>query len=281
MSEKYDLHSHSLASDGTLTPTELINRAKENQVSVLALTDHDTTSGIMEAQQAAKKAGINLLPGIEISTTWKNKTLHIIGLNIDPDYSELKLGLEQLQKKRTLRAEKIAEKLAKKNFPGALEAINKAAGKSMITRTHFADFLVSNQYVNSQQQAFDHYLGQGKPAFVSIQWAELETAISWIVNSGGIAILAHPLRYKLTASWIRRLLSAFKDMGGEAIEVVTGRSTEQDIFISAKYARDFDLLGSVGSDFHSPANVWVELGRLAPLPADIVPVWTKINCDHF
>ncbi len=281
MSEKHDLHSHSLASDGTLTPTELINRAKENQVSVLALTDHDTTLGIMEAQQAAKKAGINLLPGIEISTTWKNKTLHIIGLNIDPDYSELKLGLEQLQKKRTLRAEKIAEKLAKKNIPGALEAINKAAGKSMITRTHFADFLVSNQYVNSQQQAFDHYLGQGKSAFVSIQWAELETAISWIVNSGGIAILAHPLRYKLTASWIRRLLGAFKDMGGEAIEVVTGRSTEQDIFISAKYARDFDLLGSVGSDFHSPANVWVELGRLGSLPADIVPVWTKINCDHF
>ncbi len=276
MPEKYDLHCHSLASDGTLSPTELINRAKEHQVSVLSLTDHDTTAGIAEAQQAANQTGIKLLPGIELSASWKNKTLHIIGINIDPEYSELKSGIEQLQKKRLQRAEKIAEKLAKKNITGALEAIKKTAGKSMITRTHFADFLVANQHVNSQQQAFDHYLGEGKPAFVSIQWAELEAAISWIVNSGGLAILAHPLRYKLTASWIKRLLGAFKDMGGEAIEVVTGRSTEQDIFISAKYARDFDLLGSVGSDFHSPANVWVELGRLAPLPADITPVWTKL-----
>jgi predicted metal-dependent phosphoesterase TrpH len=277
MPEKYDLHCHSLASDGTLTPTEIVNRAKEQQVSTLALTDHDTTSGIVEARQAARKAGINLVPGIEISATWKNKTLHILGLNIDPENSELKTGIEKLQKKRLLRAKKIAEKLAKKNIGGALETITKAAGNSMITRTHFADFLLSNQHVNSQQQAFDYYLGQGKPAYVAMQWAELESVISWINNSGGIAVLAHPLRYKLTASWIKRLLAAFKAMGGEAIEVITGRSTEQDIFISAKYARDFDLSGSVGSDFHSPTNVWVELGRLAPLPADITPVWSKMD----
>lgn len=273
MPEKYDLHCHSTASDGSLTPTELVQRASNNGVTHLSLTDHDTTAGILEAQTAADKVGIKLIPGIELSVNWQNKNLHIIGLNINPDFPELSQGIADLQTTRKERAEKIAQKLAKKNIDGALEAVKKTAGKGMITRLHFANFLVYNNHVETQQKAFDKFLGGGKPAFVATQWPELEIVISWIINSGGIPIIAHPLRYKLTASWMRRLLSTFKELGGEGIEIVTGRSSTDDIYKTRKYAKDFGLSGSVGSDFHSPDNVWVELGRLAELPADIKPVW--------
>ncbi len=273
MPEKYDLHCHSTASDGSLAPTKLIQRAKDNDVTHLSLTDHDTIAGIVEAQVAADRVGINLIPGIELSVNWQNKTLHIIGLNINPDFPDLSQGIAELQITRKKRAEKIAQKLAKKNIDGALEAVKKLAGKGMITRLHFANFLVSNNHVETQQKAFDKFLGKGKPAFVKTQWPELEIAMSWIINSGGLPIIAHPLRYKLTASWMRRLLSTFKELGGAGIEVVTGRSSADDIYQTGKYAKDFGLSGSVGSDFHSPDNVWVELGRLAELPSEIKPVW--------
>jgi predicted metal-dependent phosphoesterase TrpH len=273
MLEKYDLHCHSTASDGSLTPTELVLRAKNNGVTHLSLTDHDTVAGIVEAQITADSVGIKLIPGIELSVNWQNKTLHIIGLNINPDFPDLSQGIAALQITRKTRAEKIAQKLAKKNINGALEGVKQLAGKGMITRLHFANFLVTNNHVETQQKAFDKLLGKGKPAFVTTQWPELEIAISWIINSGGLPIIAHPFRYKLTASWMRRLLSAFKELGGVGIEVVTGRSSTDDIHKTGKYAKDFGLSGSVGSDFHSPDNVWVELGRLAKLPADIKPVW--------
>jgi predicted metal-dependent phosphoesterase TrpH len=273
MLEKYDLHCHSTASDGSLTPTELVLRAKNNGVTHLSLTDHDTVAGIVEAQITADSVGIKLIPGIELSVNWQNKTLHIIGLNINPDFPDLSQGIAALQITRKTRAEKIAQKLAKKNIDGALEGVKQLAGKGMITRLHFANFLVTNNHVETQQKAFDKLLGKGKPAFVTTQWPELEIAISWIINSGGLPIIAHPFRYKLTASWMRRLLSAFKELGGVGIEVVTGRSSTDDIHKTGKYAKDFGLSGSVGSDFHSPDNVWVELGRLAKLPADIKPVW--------
>jgi len=277
MPEKYDLHCHSTASDGTLSPTGLVQRAKNNGVTCLSLTDHDTTAGIIEAQTTADKIGIKLIPGVELSANWENKTLHIIGLNIKPASPELSRGIKNLQTTRKERAEKISLKLAKKNIDGALEAVKKLAGKGMITRLHFANFLVSNNHVATQQKAFDKFLGKGKPAFVTTQWPELETTVSWILDSGGIPIVAHPLRYKLSASWMARLLSAFKDMGGEAIEVVTGRSSAEEIYISGKYAKKFGLAGSIGSDFHSPDNVWVELGRLAELPSEIKPVWNLLD----
>jgi len=276
MTEKYDLHCHSNASDGVLSPRELVIRAKNKGVTTLSLTDHDTTDGLNEAQLVAQDQGIRLIPGIELSVTWQNKTLHIIGLNINPDNQALSEGIKNLQILRQDRAEKIAKKLAHKKVIGALEAVEKSAGKGMITRTHFADFLLEKQLVNSQQDAFDKYLGKGKPAFVATEWTDMETAISLILQSGGLPIIAHPLRYKLTASWMRRLLSAFKELGGVAIEVVTGRSNPDEIAIAGKYAKDFQLSGSVGSDFHSPNNVWVELGRLANLPADIKPVWNLL-----
>lgn len=273
MRETYDLHCHSLASDGALSPTELVQRAQEQGVTSLALTDHDTIAGLAEAQTAALTSGIQLIPGIEFSTTWQNKCLHIIGLGINPDFPPLREATVNLQAMRMERAEKIADKLEKKHIPGALEAVKKAAGQGMITRSHFADFLLSQFHVSTQQEAFDRYLGAGKAAFVSTTWNEMELAINWITESGGIAVLAHPLRYKLTASWMKRLLGTFKEAGGLGIEVVTGRYNADEITAVASYATRFQLAGSVGSDFHNPTNPWVELGRLAPLPTNITPVW--------
>ena len=277
MTELYDLHCHSTASDGALSPTELVQRAYQQGVTSLALTDHDTTTGLPEARLCAAATGIKLIAGIELSTNWQNKCFHIIGLGIDPDYEPLAQATHSLQSIRLERAEKIALKLEKKHIPGALEAVKKAAGDGMITRTHFADFLLSQNHVSTQQEAFDRYLAKGKPAYVSTSWAELELAVDWITGSGGIAVLAHPLRYKLTANWMKRLLTVFKDAGGQGIEIITGRINPDEIRLVTDYATRFELAGSVGSDFHSAVNQWVELGRLAPLPKNIKPVWELLN----
>lgn len=273
MSEHYDLHCHSTASDGSLTPIELIQRARTKGVTTLALTDHDTVNGQAEAAKAAAGADIKLIPGIELSTTWENKCFHIVGLNIDIENPVLTTGIQNLQLIRSERAKTIAKKLEKKRIPNAYEAVVKAANGGMITRLHFANFLVSNNFVSSQQQAFDRYLGKGKPAFVSTVWAELQTAVEWINQAGGVAVVAHPLRYNITVSWMKRFLSFFKETGGQGIEVVTGRSTADEIRHSLLYANQFELAASVGSDFHTPDNKWVELGRLQPLPDNIKPVW--------
>jgi predicted metal-dependent phosphoesterase TrpH len=273
MTELYDLHCHSTASDGALSPTELVQRAHQHGVTSLALTDHDTTAGLTEARMCAVATGIKLIAGIELSTNWQDKCFHIVGLGIDPDYKPLAQATHSLQSTRLERAEKIALKLEKKRILGALEAVKKAAGDGMITRTHFADFLLSQNHVSTQQEAFDRYLAKGKPAYVSTSWAELELAVNWITGSGGVAVLAHPLRYKLTANWMKRLLTAFKDAGGQGIEVITARNNADEINLVADYAARFELAGSMGSDFHSAVNQWVELGRLAPLPKNIKPVW--------
>ncbi len=276
MTEQYDLHSHSNASDGVLSPTELVNRANDQGVTALALTDHDTTQGLTEAEVAAKTVGIRLIAGVEISTTWQSHSLHIT-LNIDPAQARLKAGIEQLQNIRSDRAYKIADKLAKKRIPGAYEAVTQAAGAGMVTRTHFADFLLKQHHVDTQQEAFDRYLGQGKSAYVSTTWASLEEAVNWILQAGGVAVLAHPMRYKLSANWMNRLLSAFKATGGQGVEVVTGRSSPEEITLTAAYLNRYDLYGSIGSDFHSPENQWVELGRLKPLPESVRPVWALFS----
>ncbi|MDD5461926.1 MAG: PHP domain-containing protein [Methylococcales bacterium] len=277
MTEIYDLHCHSSVSDGALSPTELIQRAHQQGVTALALTDHDTTAGLAEAQACAKLEGIRLIAGVELSTSWQDKCFHIVGLGIDPGYAPLAQATLDLQNIRLERAEKIAAKLEKKRIPGALDAVKKAAGKGMITRTHFAEFLLSQNHVSTQQEAFDRYLARGKPAYVSTAWADLEQVVNWITGAGGVAVLAHPLRYNLTANWMKRLLAAFKDAGGQSIEVVTGRISADEIKLSADYASRFQLAGSVGSDFHNPANPWVELGRLAALPDNIKPVWELLG----
>ncbi|MCK4840782.1 MAG: PHP domain-containing protein [Methylococcales bacterium] len=275
--EKYDLHCHSTASDGTLSPTELIQRAHEKGVTSLALTDHDTTNGLAEATLAAQKNDIRLIPSIEISTTWENKCFHIVGLNIDPEYPALKSGIKNTQILRSERAKKIASKLEKRQIPNAYESVIQAANGGMVTRAHFANFLLAKNHVSTQQEAFDRYLGKGKSAFVSTIWADLHEAVNWITQSGGIAVVAHPLRYKMTASWMRRFLSYFKEIGGQGIEVVTGRNNPDEIRRAMLYANQYELAASVGSDFHSPDNKWVELGRLAPLPDNLKPVWELFN----
>ncbi len=274
--EKYDLHCHSTASDGALSPSQLVERAAMQGVTALSLTDHDTVNGLTEASVAAAKADIRLIPGIEISTTWENKCFHIVGLNIDPDNPALNAGIKELQTIRSSRARRIAEKLAAKKVSGAYEAIVENAGSNMITRFHFADFLLQQKIVTTHQQAFDKYLAKGKPAYVSTSWATMNDAVDWIKQSGGVAVLAHPLRYKLSGSWLKRTLSAFKEAGGVGIEVITGQSSRDDIIRSAHLARRFDLYASVGSDFHTPSNQWLELGRFPDLPNHCQPIWTLL-----
>ncbi|OQK18703.1 phosphoesterase [Methyloprofundus sedimenti] len=273
MEKKYDLHCHSSFSDGSLSPTELILRAIEQGVTTLALTDHDTVSGLFEAQHTSEQHDLNFIPGIELSCIWNKKTFHILGLNIDANNAELLAGTHQLQIIRLERAKKIASKLEKHKIPGAFEAVHEAAGPGMITRPHFADFLIKKGHVSTTQEAFDRYLGEGKPAFVKTQWVDLADAIHWIKAAKGIAVLAHPMRYKLTASWMRRFLSDFKEMGGQGIEIITARSNPDEIRRTIHFAKQYELYGSVGSDFHTPKNQWVELGRLSSLPKSIPPVW--------
>jgi predicted metal-dependent phosphoesterase TrpH len=273
MPDCYDLHSHSTVSDGALSPSDLIKRAAEKGVNVLALTDHDTVAGLAQARASAEQYNLQLINGIELSVTWQMRCFHIVGLNIDANYQPLMTLSEQLQQTRYDRAFKIAEKLEKKRIMGAWDAVIKAAGDGMITRTHFADFLVAQGYVRTQQEAFDYYLAKGKPAYVGTTWVDLAQAIAWINEAGGIAVLAHPMRYSLSPKWMRWLLTEFKTMGGKAIEVITSRMNPDELRLITNYAQQFELAGSVGSDFHNPDNQWVELGRLLPLPQNIKPVW--------
>ena len=273
MTQIYDLHCHSNASDGALSPTELVKRAAEKSVTNLALTDHDTISGLAEAKFCADELHINFINGIELSAQWEKLGVHIVGLNINPETESLHKIIAELHIMRTERAEKIAQKLAKKGIPDAFAAVQKMATNETITRVHFANFLVSQGHVESIPKAFDNYLGDGKIAYVPTTWTPLENAVQAIQKAGGIAVLAHPLRYKLTATRIKKLLSAFKKAGGLSMEIVTGRYNPDEVRILTNYAKQFELTGSVGSDFHSPVNSWIELGKLAPLCKSIKPVW--------
>lgn len=277
MQYKYDLHCHSTASDGVLAPAEVVRRAHRHGVTTLALTDHDTTAGLREAAQASAECGIRFIPGIELSAIHANQCLHIIGLNIDAEHPMLIEGLSKQQNLREQRAVKIAEKLQKKGVAGAYEAVTQAAGNGEITRSHFADFLVRQGFVEHQQEAFDRYLSKGKPAFVATQWASLEEVVAWIRTAGGVAVVAHPLRYNLSFKWMNKALIAFKQAGGQGVEVVTGRASADDIRLSLKLVQQHQLFASVGSDFHTPDNQWVELGRLAPLPSEATPIWALFS----
>lgn len=273
MSLYYDLHSHSTASDGTLSPTELVRKAHEKGVQVLALTDHDTTAGFAEARAEAERIGLNLICGAEISVSWGSHEIHVVGLGLDPERDALRLGLEAAQKFRAWRAEEMGRRLAKRRIEGAYEAARALAPGALVTRSHFARFLLAEGHVKTMQQAFDRYIGRGKPGFVPGKWAQLEEAIGWIKDAGGRAVLAHPARYRLTATKLRELIGAFKESGGEAMEVVSGSHNRDETFTMAHHARKFELLASRGSDYHGPENPWVDLGALPDLPRDLTPVW--------
>lgn len=270
-----DLHCHSTASDGRLTPTQLVEAAAEAGVGMLALTDHDTLDGLAEAQQAALACDITLVTGVEISVRWQQRTLHVVGLDIDVNTAAMRNGLALMQQQRRLRAVAIAAKLERLGLSDALNRASAQASGGQITRTHYARLLVESGMCKTMQQAFKHYLASGKPAYAAAQWVPMAEAVSWIVDAGGSAVLAHPLQYRLGTDARTRLLKDFRQAGGSALEVCSGNSRDADVMLCAADARCHQLLGSVGSDFHGPEQRWLKLGGAPPLPASITPVWTR------
>lgn len=272
--ENFDLHCHSVASDGMLAPRALVERAHANGVGVLALTDHDDLSGLAEARASAGAVGLAFVAGVEISVSWNATTVHVVGLGIDPDHPVLRDGLEQVRASRTRRAERIAAALAALGIDGALEGAYAHAGNpALVGRTHFARFLVERGIAPDVRSVFQRYLATGKPGYVPHQWAALGDAVGWIRASGGRAVIAHPARYKVSRAERAQLFADFKAAGGEAIEVVTGSHTSAQYAEFAAVAREFGFLASRGSDFHAPGESEVDLGRLPELPAGLVPVW--------
>lgn len=275
MSLKFDLHSHSNASDGALSPDSLIRRAKQRGVDVLALTDHDITDGISQALDSAVDVGVQLIAGVEISVTWSNLTIHVLGLGIDPQNEPLQQGLQGLRRFRDWRGEEISRRLKKAGIDDALLGAQKYASGAIISRTHFAHFLVENGYAKDVREVFKRFLVKNKPGYVPGDWTDLETAVSWIHQAGGQAVIAHPARYNLTGTKLRRLLAEFVECKGDALEVVSSSHSVDECRTMGRLAKQFDLLASCGSDFHSPEQAWAELGRIPPLPDDCVPVWSQ------
>lgn len=270
----YDLHSHTTASDGLLTPTALVSRAVDMRVSVLAITDHDTTAGLDEAQNAIaqQRLPLRLIPGVEISTLWENYEIHIVGLGMDIAHPALTGLLQQQAECRQSRAEQIAARLEKNRIPDALAGAQRLATGGQITRAHFARYLIELGIAANMNQVFKKYLAKGKTGYVPPQWCTIPQAIEAIHQSGGVSVLAHPGRYDLTAKWLKRLLATFAESGGIAMEVAQCQQAPDERTQLGRYARDFNLMASQGSDFHLPC-AWIELGRKLWLPADVEPVW--------
>jgi predicted metal-dependent phosphoesterase TrpH len=273
----YDLHCHSTCSDGILRPAEVVRRAAERGVKTLALTDHDEVSGLTEATAAAQVAGVELVDGVEISVTWGGHTLHVVGLRVDREAPVLIEGLRSNRAGRNERAERIANALERAGIPGALEGARAyVTNPELVSRTHFARYLVESGRARSTQAVFDLYLGVGRPGHVPHEWASLEQALAWITAAGGLPVLAHPGRYKLDETSRTDLLENFKALGGVGIEVVTGSHTPDEFGYWGKRAREHGLLASVGSDFHGPRESYRDLGDLPPLPGGCKPIW-----EHF
>lgn len=268
-----DLHSHSTVSDGTLSPTELIQRAHEKGVEVFALTDHDATEGLNEAALAAEKLGLNFVAGIELSVTWAHQTIHIVGLGIDPDNKVLNEGLMMLREFRGRRGEEIAKKLEKAKFENPLDGAKKFAKGEILSRTHFARYIVEQGRAKDIRQVFKRFLVSGKPGYVAGKWASLEDALAWIHGAGGIAVIAHPARYKISATRLRQLITEFKEYGGIGFEAISGSHSPDEEQRMSLLANQFKLFVSKGSDFHSPENIYRELGAMQDILSGSVPIW--------
>lgn len=271
-----DLHAHSAVSDGTLSPRALVERASAQGVELFALTDHDEVAGLREAALAAAELGVDFVPGVEISVSWSGQTVHVVGLGIDPHNATLSEGLAHVRSGRLRRAQAMADALAAAGHPGALEgALAYAGNVDLVSRTHFARWLVQTGACDDVREVFTKYLVAGKPGYVPHQWAQLRQAVAWIAEAGGVAIVAHPGRYRFGDDELRALLGEFRDAGGLAVEVSTSSHSAQQARRFAKLAREFELEASRGSDFHSPNESQVELGRVQPLPEALVPVWRR------
>ena len=271
---RYDLHCHSTHSDGLLSPAAVVARAAARGVDVLALTDHDEVSGLAEAHAAAATARLTLIAGTELSVSWESLTIHVLGLGIDPSNPVLAEGLHVIRAGRSLRARRIADALAEAGIRGAYEGARKfATSERLMSRTHFARFLVDAGHARDVKAVFNRFLIRGKPGYVAHQWATLRDAVGWITAAGGQAVLAHPGRYPVGRSGMRRLLAEFRDAGGEGIEVLSPSHTPEQVAAFAGHARVFGLLASGGSDYHGPGESRMDLGDLPQLPAGVVPVW--------
>jgi predicted metal-dependent phosphoesterase TrpH len=269
-----DLHCHSVVSDGTLTPEALAERAKSNGVELWALTDHDEIGGQHRAAAAAKAQGMHYLTGTEISVTFLGKTVHIVGLGFDADNEVLRTGLQSTRGGRKERAMEMSDGLAKVGIKGAYEgALQFVGNPELISRTHFARFLVESGVCKDTNEVFRRYLIEGKPGFVPHRWATLKDAVGWITQAGGMAVIAHPARYGFTANEEYALFTEFKGHGGRGVEVVTGSHSAAEYVSYAETAKEFGLAASRGSDFHSPDESHTELGTLPYLPGGLTPVW--------
>lgn len=273
-----DLHCHSTISDGLLAPALLAARAKSNGVEAWALTDHDEINGIAEARQAAAELDLPFIPGVEISATWAGHTIHVVGLQIDETNAALLDGLAVTRSGRQRRALDIAAQLAAAGVPDAYEGALKFVGNpDLISRMHFARHIAGLGMFSTPGEVFKHFLIEGKPGYVPHRWATLEESLNWIHGAGGVAVIAHPGRYKVSELALGELFDEFKQRGGEAIEVTTGSHTVDQYEQFASVARRYGFLGSRGSDFHGPGESRADLGQLPELPAGVQPVWHNWN----
>jgi predicted metal-dependent phosphoesterase TrpH len=268
-----DLHTHSNRSDGALSPAELVAHAAAAGVEVMALTDHDTVAGLDEARHHAVALGLRLVPGVEISASWRAQGIHVLGLWIDPHRAALRGELHTQAERRRTRMRKICARLEKSGLPGAELLAAVEAQPGLPTRAHLANAMVAAGHVSRADEAFRKYLGAGKPANVAAEWPALDAVVGWIRAAGGVAALAHPARYPLSAGARRQLLSDFVAAGGTALEVVSGGNGAQHVDAVAALAVKYGLMGSVGSDFHNPQLTWNPLGRSLKLPDCVTPVW--------
>lgn len=269
----FDLHSHTHFSDGRLSPAELLLRAKERRVSVLAVTDHDTIAGLPSAQQAAQAAGVKLVSGIEFSSRWGKVNVHVIGLGVDLASMILIDAIRLQEQARIRRAEEIAERLSRLGIVGAYEGAQAIAGEALVGRPHFAQFLVATGAAKSINAAFKKFLGTGKPADVKYEWPDMDAVIEWIKRADGLAVLAHPAKYDLTRTKMCKLIADFATAGGDAIEVINGIQSSNLTQDLARITQAHNLYGSCGSDFHFPNQPWQELGQFGQLPPGVKPIW--------
>jgi predicted metal-dependent phosphoesterase TrpH len=271
---KVDLHCHSNVSDGVLAPAAVAAYARKGGVDVWALTDHDEVGGIKAARKAAGEVGMQFVAGVEISVTWASETVHIVGVKIDEDNPALVQGLHDTRCGRDRRGREISAQLEQAGIPGAYEGALKYVGNpDLMSRTHFARYLVEVGACGSTSEVFRKYLTEGKPGYVPHRWATLEQAVSWIRGAGGIAVIAHPGRYRFTPVMEGAMFDEFKQLGGAAIEVVTGSHTPDQYPLYAELARRYGFLASRGTDFHAPGESRIEFDLLPPLPSGVTPVW--------
>lgn len=273
---KADLHNHSYFSDGVLSPTEVVRLASHANCDLFSLTDHDTTNGIVEAKLESDKLALNLVNGVEISAFWRSSAIHIVGLGIDIENDELQTGLEFNQTLRKERAKKIALGLWRSGVKDALEKAQMISGGHMLTRTHFAQMLIQEGYCKDIKSVFRRYLSGQKPGGVRVEWKDFYEVIKWIQVAGGKALIAHPFRYRMTHTKIKKMLYEFKDAGGDGFEVVNANSSDEEISLGSQWSNDYDLLASIGSDFHGWPNQRVQIGNLADLPNNSRAIWSYL-----